>query len=452
MAASYVSPHFKFAHLPIPCLTLILSFFIYQVLSHVFCKAPSSSTSRVDLKKSTKCILASSITLSYSYVIITTIQTIIMFLTPISHDSGFIICPILATWRMISYVLGRLLLYFYFAKRTSDSFKESYLSTTGQKKKIGFVIYLVFLFLSITLSAPFVYFVLMDWEFATDSTHIGSYCVSFDKSDTTARGSSYLKYIFAWGTLNDTILTTLTILWILSKLFIVIVHGENRQKRAKSRFSFPKSSKNSSKNGVEVVDMSIEKVDSRSPSVQSQSGADVAQEQFHQKTRDHNAVILLISKFLILLLCVVLSTEIILGFFMVFREYVSLLYSIDTFVNILCLCLTFTFNDAYYMCLCGSCTNGCFPVIKTIVLQCSSYERHYREKHKAEKVNSCCLYCKCCCFGYCCDEDINVESTKTIYSMAKNEVQLIVMNKKTENKIEPQSKSSRKMTSKSQTN
>ena len=69
---------------------------------------------------------------------------------------------------------------------------------------------------------------------------------------------------------------------------------------------------------------------------------------FHDKTHGHNKLILLMSKFFIILSTVVLSSQCMLFMFIAFRDLVLILYSVDTVINIICLWLTFSFSDDVY--------------------------------------------------------------------------------------------------------
>ena len=156
--------------------------------------------------------------------------------------------------------------------------------------------------------------------------------------------------------------------------------------------------------------------------------------QFHDKTHGHNKLILLISKFFILLSCVVVSSQFVLITFIIFRDFVLILYSLDTIINIICLWLTFNFSDEWYnKYFCGRCcTKCCFPFIKMIALSCNEYELEYVKTHNMNNKcigNKCLIYCQCCCgcgcrYGcFCCGDNI---TPKEIYALAKYEIELMV--------------------------
>eukprot|EP01084_Bolivina_argentea_P229695 387613_1 len=430
-------PHwFRFAHLIIPICALISLYFLYQILSHTFLKNKSSETV---LHRTTKIILVVSISLSYSYLIVTTFQTIFMFL-PMSIYSS-LLCSFLSSYRMFSYVSGRLLVYLFFTSRTNDIFKDTYLRFS-KRSKYFLSIYLLLLCLTITGPSIYIYFTLQTWSINTcENDHIGSYCMAKDKSESNA--SKYLTYTFLWGSLNDVFLAVFTVFWMASKLFILIIESENKRKSVHSRFSI--HDQLSSINQLSQAESNSPRTPSDGPDILQPQHSDSTNTHmskiskssmrvsrihaidFHKKTEDHNEIILLIAKFLIILFCVILSSQCALVLFVVLRDSVLIVYSLDTFINTICLYLSFSFSGRIYnRYLCGRfCTKCCFSIVKTITLQCSSYERHLEKEN--DNYNKCCVYCRCCCFGYCCDDKITIESTTNIYSLAKFEVELMIM-------------------------
>merc|ERR1712207_78139 len=155
---------------------------------------------------------------------------------------------------------------------------------------------------------------------------------------------------------------------------------------------------------------------------------------FHDKTHDHNKLVLLMSKFFLILSTVVVSSQFMLVMFIIFRDYVIILYSIDTIINVICLYLTFNSADVYYTkYFCGRCcTKCCFPCIKAVALSCCEYSVTYQEthdmKHRCVGNNKCCIYCYCCCFSSCryfCFWSEN-KTPQEIYTLAKFEIELMV--------------------------
>ena len=149
--------------------------------------------------------------------------------------------------------------------------------------------------------------------------------------------------------------------------------------------------------------------------------------EFHKKTCDQNEVILLLSKYLHVFGVVAASSQCALALFLWLRPWVMVWYSLDAVLNTLGLLLSFAWSHRYYSdYLCGrSCTRCCFPVIKTATLLCSSFARHWQDKHEE---GARCVYARCCCCGVCCcDDDIDWESAESLDARARIEVELMVL-------------------------
>eukprot|EP01084_Bolivina_argentea_P229697 387618_1 len=464
---SHIPRWFRFPHLIIPICAIIVLYFVYQIIYNVFWKHSTS----LQLHKLTKYMLICSLSISYTYLIATSFQSINMFIPASTWIYPLSLCPFLSSYRMFSYCTGRILSYVFFILRTNDVFKDSVLKFR-KRYIIILIIYPIAILTTIVLPATFIYYSLQNWSikhYNTNSGNIGTFCIQYDKLNSNA--SDYIKYVFLWGAFQDTFYAFLTIFLMISKLFILIVESENKRKSIHSRFSIrtqlssmsapqlvPDTSDPNRKNSIDSINhnnnmIALSNISStldqnaNNKSVIRLSNISIANMSnvsnsappkspvtendaidFHKKTEDQNELILIISKFFILACCVIFSSQFILILFLVRRDIVLILYSVDTFVNIICLYLSFSFSSKYYEgYLCGRfCTVKCFPLIKTITMQCSSYERHYKERNKQD-IGKCCIYCKCCCFGYCCDENINWESTKNIYSLAQFEVELMVL-------------------------
>eukprot|EP01084_Bolivina_argentea_P229698 387620_1 len=371
------------------------------------------------------------------------------------------LCPLFASYRMFSYVTGRIILYCFFISRTNDIFKDTTLRFSNLSMLL-LLTYPIITMFSIVFPASFIYFTMQNWSIISSANHIGTYCIGIDQINSNA--SLYIKYVFMWGSFNDSSYAVVTLFLMISRLFTLIVESENNRKSVHSRFSIHTQLSSLSQadkisavpptndapipvqgpyspqavcvsiplphnpNKFKFASSDTVSTSSKQQTKQAVSPKDAVE--FHKKTEDQNELILLISKFFILLCSMVLSSYFVLILFIIYQDIVLILYSFDTFVNIICLYLSFAFSGKYYnQYLCGKyCTKWCFPVIKTVTLQCSSYERHYKNRNGIKRqINKCCIYCKCCCFGYCCDENINWESTKNIYSLAQFEVELMVL-------------------------
>ena len=236
---------FKFPHLLIFAFLLMLPFFLYQIINHMVSTNKSQPKNKLQVLKyscMTKNFLSISLFLSYTYVITTSFQSILMWIN--SNLSASVLCPFLASCRMISYVSGRSLLYCYFIYRTSDIFKGTYLEFSNCAKH-SLTIYIMSAIISISGPAVYVYSS-QSWTMITDTTGNGTYCKSDDYL------SDYISYIFVWGSLNDITYSVITIFMMVSRLFLLLTDNERKKSRGK-RYEF-NSSKDSNRDIVAAAE------------------------------------------------------------------------------------------------------------------------------------------------------------------------------------------------------
>eukprot|EP01084_Bolivina_argentea_P190090 326769_1 len=243
-----IPPWFKYPHVLIFICLLFLPIFIFQVFKGVFSPNAGPKHSRnksIVLKFSffTRYFLCFSVILSYSYVMTTSAQSTLMWINLSSHSYSIftpqIWCPLLASYRMFSYVTGRSLLYCYFIYRTNDIFAGTYLEFT-KYSKYGLVTWIAFIIISLVIPSSYIYFKLQNWIIITDETNNGSYC----KSDDNA--ANYIRYIFMWGSLNDMTYSIITIFMMVSRIFLLLT--DNERKKSKSKRYEYHSSKDSNRN------------------------------------------------------------------------------------------------------------------------------------------------------------------------------------------------------------
>ena len=476
----------------------------------------------------TKYLLLLSVTLSYSYVIVTSYQSILMWINISSFEAN-IWCPAIVSYRWFSYIAGRTILYSYFIYRTNDIFNGTYLEFS-KCSKYSLVTWCPICVCTLVIPASYI-FSMQDWSIGTDTNGNGTFCVSDDAN------ANYIQYLFVYGSLNDLLFSFITILMMVSRLFLLLTDNERkksktrkytyRQSRAPSVqqqtetvTSAPDSVANSpqqsprgtprggqtpqmfpetpelarmdsqaslQQNGsqenhqiLHVTTLSMERSKSRSFDGNETDSAPKRKNlkksksktklekrvsrmdaiQFHDKTHDHNALVLLMSKFFLILSTVVLSTQFMLVMLIISRDYVTILYSIDTIINIICLYLTFNFSDDYYnKYFCGRCcTKCCFPCIKAVALSCSEYSVTYQQTHNMNNCcvgSKCCIYSRCFCFSscryFCCWS--SDATPKEIYALAKFEIELMVAsNEEKSLTMRTMSRSSQKDAMMSQTN
>eukprot|EP00483_Globobulimina_turgida_P008762 UN08780 len=158
---------------------------------------------------------------------------------------------------------------------------------------------------------------------------------------------------------------------------------------------------------------------------------------FHTETRNNNALLLLITKLLTLLIVQIIGIIISMTVFLV-TEMIWFGYVLDSICDIYCLWLTFKFAERYYYeCFCGiKCTQCLFPFVKT----CAISVRY-----------SCCdccidngyLYiddfdgspryypvCRCCWCLFCCTRCYKIKDKKRrIYKCVKGEMNILLSTK-----------------------
>merc|ERR1712032_1465939 len=133
----------------------------------------------------------------------TSIQSILMWIN-FDTFAANAWCPLFASYRMFSYVTGRILLYSYFIYRTNDIFKGTYLEFTN-RSKYSLIFWCFIVVFTLVIPASYVYST-QHWSVQTDTTGNGTFCVSDDYN------ASYIQYLFMWGTLNDLFFAVTTIM------------------------------------------------------------------------------------------------------------------------------------------------------------------------------------------------------------------------------------------------
>ena len=179
----------------------------------------------------TKYLLLFSVLFSYSYVITTSIQSILMWIS-ISAFAANTWCPLFATYRMFSYVAGRILLYTYFIYRCNDVFRGTYLEFS-KFLSAGLVTWCPLAVLMLVIPSGYIYH-LQHWTIHPDTSGNGTFCVSDDKH------ADYIQYLFMYGSLNDLVFAIVTILMMVSRLFLLLTDNE-RKKSKTQKYEYRKS-------------------------------------------------------------------------------------------------------------------------------------------------------------------------------------------------------------------
>ena len=215
---------FKYPH----CVTFIClvfcPFFIYQVFMNIFSKPSGSKVKKIQYSCMTKTWLVVAVVLAYSYLMVTSSQSALMWMT-LDGSGHDVWCPLLASYRMFSYVSGRSLLYCYFVCRTNDIFNGTYLEF-GRVGKYALTVYIMLVIVSLSGPTSVLYFG-QSWRIVRDTQGGGTYCESLDSDDVR------VKLLFVWGSLNDMTFSVITILMMISRLFLLLTDNERKKSQGK---------------------------------------------------------------------------------------------------------------------------------------------------------------------------------------------------------------------------
>ena len=357
---------------------LVLLILLTVPVSHIFkstlCQSNNKNAS--DLKlfnryKDIKICLYCSLILSYTYILIAAWHTLfyIGLFTRDSFPLNHWQCRIFGIAGIISYSVGRALLYLFFMIRTYHTFE----STNYRYPFCCMSILLVFTIICATLFiAPSIY-VEHSIDYTIDTQGRAQWCQVVNNDENLERYQNR-DIMYAFGTFIDCAFAIICVYLLTSRLFKMV------RTHSKKTMDFGKGTPYFRMKDLEDDD-------------NDENGSVLS---FHTVTASNNGLILMICKMTILLIIVLISSQVTIIMYTFFGDGVYIYYSLDTCINTYCLWLSFGFaKHIYYRYFCGkACIQCWFPLCKTVAISCEC--------------------CKC--------NDLSKKQQKQIYKLAKVEI------------------------------